>query len=34
MKSDLSVAIAAFNQHQDHGGNAGLKINKKKSGTF
>jgi hypothetical protein len=34
MKSDLSVAIAALNQHQDHGGNAGLKMIYKKSGTF
>ena len=34
MQSDLSVAIAALNQLKDHGGNAGLKIVNKQSGTF
>ena len=34
MPSDLSIAIAALNQLEDHGGNAGLKIVEKQSGTF
>ena len=34
MQSDRTVAIAALNQLEDHGGNAGLKVIKGLSGTF